>query len=290
MSQSPWPEEGRPDSGNRAGRRPPDDWGDQPPPPPSGMSGGMKACLIIGSVFGLCCLLCCGVFGFLFYQMVPKVTNNAAAINAYRDQIAKIDLPASLEPKTGGKTENFMVSMIFVFYENPGHAQLMMGQFKSKLPGGEQMQMSMRQQFELQRNTEFHDMANEKTETRKLKIKGQEYSFIFATGEENGAGPGRMGRRRVGQLGGEKKKEADKKEADKKEDDKKEADKKETEKKETDKPNATEKKEGDQPEKKKIRHRITGEFEGKDGLAVIVIDFDDTYKEADIVKMIENIQ
>ena len=272
MSQSPWPEEGRPDSANRAGRRPPDDWGDQPPAPPSGMSGGMKACLIIGCVFGLCCILCCGVFGFLGYKMVPKITENAAEINDYRDQIAKIELPPGFEPKGGGKTDNFMMSMIFVFYENPGHAQLMMGQFGSKLGGGDQMNASMRQQFDVQRGSRFHDMANEKTETRNLKIKGHEYPFVFATGEvDEGATPGRIGRRREGQLGAEKKK--------------KEADKKEIEK-----PNAAEKKEGDKAEKKKIHHRISGEFEGKSGLAVIVIDFDDTYKEADMIKMLENIQ
>lgn len=281
MSQSEWPEEGRrPDSADRAGRRPSDDWGDQPPPP-SGMSGGMKACLIIGGLLGLCCILCCGVFGYMGYKMVPRLTNNAADINAYRDQIAKIDLPPGFEPKSGGKTDNFMFSMIFVFYENPGHARLMMGQFGSKMGGGPEMQGGMRQQFEVQRSSEFHDMANEKTETRNLKIKGHEYPFVFATGEEEfGAGPGRFGRRRDRGQGSPEKEGG-------KENGKKEGKSVPLAKKEIEKPDAGEKKEG---EKKSIHHRISGSFDGKQGLAEIVIDFDDTYKEADIVKMIENIQ
>jgi hypothetical protein len=287
MSQSEWPEEGRrSDSADRAGRRPPDDWGDSAPPPSGGMSGGMKACLIIGGVIGLCCLLCCGVFGYLGFQMVPKVTHDPATINSYRDQIAKIDLPAGLEPKGGGKSDSFMFSMIFVFYENPGHAQFMMGQFGSKLAGSDEMRASMRQRFEMQRNSEFHEMANEKTETRNLKIKGREYPFVFATGEEEfGAGPGRAGRRRDRGKGSPEK-EGGKIVGKKVPLDKKEIDKPDA----ADKKEGDEKKDGDKAEKKSIHHRITGEFDGKDGLAVIVIDFDDTYKEADIVKMIENIQ
>ena len=35
---------------------------------------------------------------------------------------------------------------------------------------------------------------------------------------------------------------------------------------------------------------IAGQFEGKNGFAVINIDFDDTYKEADFIKMLESIQ
>jgi hypothetical protein len=42
--------------------------------------------------------------------------------------------------------------------------------------------------------------------------------------------------------------------------------------------------------KKVVHHEIEGTFEGKDGQAVIVINFDDTYKEADVVKMLEGIQ
>jgi hypothetical protein len=38
-------------------------------------------------------------------------------------------------------------------------------------------------------------------------------------------------------------------------------------------------------------HRIEGDFDGKSGPAIIVIDYDDdTYKEADIIKMLEHIQ
>ena len=44
------------------------------------------------------------------------------------------------------------------------------------------------------------------------------------------------------------------------------------------------------PSSRSERESIHGDFDGKDGLVLIAIDFDDTYKEADIVKMLESIQ
>jgi hypothetical protein len=166
MSQSDWPEEGRrPDQPDRSGQRPPDDWSDQPHGPPSGMSGGMKACLIIICVLGFCCLLCCGVFGYIGYTSIPKVSESPAEVDAARDEIAKIDLPPGFVPKNSAKMDNFAFSMIWVLYENPGHARLMMAQFGSKLGPANNMQMGMRQQFEIRRGTEFGPMVNVNSET-----------------------------------------------------------------------------------------------------------------------------
>jgi hypothetical protein len=241
MSQQGWPEEGRrSEHGDRAGQRPIDDWAGQAPPPPSGMSGGMKACLVLICVLGFCCLLCCGIFGYMVYSVVPKISNKPADVDAARDEIAKINLPPGFQPKNMGKSDNFLFSMIWVLYENPGHARLMVGQFGSKLGGANDMQRGMRQQFEVQRDVEFQPMANEKSETRTLKIKGRDCNFVIASGQE-------VDMRRP--VPGNNK-----------------------------------------PAKKVEHHRISGEFDGKGGMAVIVIDFDDTYKEADIIRMLENIQ
>jgi hypothetical protein len=245
MSQSDWPEEGRrSDHPDRAGQRPPDDWGDQAQRPPSGMSGGMKACLVVLCVVGFCCLLCCGVFGFMVYSMVPKISTAPADIDAARDDIAKINLPAGFEPKSSAKFDNFIFSMLMVEYSNPGHATLMMMQMRTKFAGANDAQLPMRQQFEQRRVTEFGPMTNAKIETKTIKIKGRDCTCTFTQYEEAGGGPG---------------KKADTK-----------SDKKAS--------------------KKTERRRIQGDFDGKNGLVLFEIDFDDTYKEADIVKMLENIQ
>jgi hypothetical protein len=270
MSQSDWPEEGRrPDQANRSGQRPPDDWSDQPTGPPSGMSGGMKACIIIAGILGLCCVLCCGVFGYFGYMMVPKISEAPADIDAAREEIATMNIPAGLVPKNSAKIDNMFFSMIMVEYENPGHASLFMMQMRPKM-GGNGAMAPMKQQFEQKRVTHVNnvgDLKNAKMETKQIKIKGHEYSFTFTKGEQEGpvVGNRRFGRPGRGKGAEGKAGKAAGKDAE---------------------PEDAEKKGG----KKTAMESISGEFEGKAGFAVINIDFDDTYKEADIVKMLEGIQ
>jgi hypothetical protein len=289
MSQSAWPEEGRqPDHADRSGQRPPEDWGGQPPGPPSGMSGGMKACLIVICVLGACCLLCCGGFGYLGYAMVPKVSTVPAEIDAAREEIAKINIPAGFEPKNSLKIDNWFCNVSMVEYSNPGHANLMMLQMRAKIGGPGAMQ-GIRQSIEQQRVThvEIGPKANAKVETRMLKIKGKDCQFTFTTGD-------------LGVVRGANKRAADKTPADKAPAEKTPADKGATDKGATDKGPAdkgpadkgpADKGPADKtPAKNGGREHIMGDFDGKNGLVVIDVDFDDTYKEADIVKMLESIQ
>jgi hypothetical protein len=243
MSQSDWPEEGRrPDNADRSGQRPPDDWSERPSGPPSGMSGGMKACIVLICVVGLCCLLCCGVVGFFGYSMVPKVSEAPADVEAARDQIAKIDLLPGFVPKSSAKIDNLFFAMSMVEYESPGHASLMMMQMHPKMGKGDDMMLPMRQQFEQKRVTHVSNvgpMQNAKIETKVLKIKGRDCSFTFTKSEPA------AGRVPGPKAGGGNKKVAVAKKSDR---------------------------------------------DGKNGMVLINIDFDDTYKEADIVKMLESIQ
>jgi hypothetical protein len=238
MSQSAWPEERRPD--DRSGQRPSDDWSGHAAPP-SGMSGGMKACLIVACVVGVCCLLCCGGIAYFGYSFVPKVSENPAEIDATRNSIAKIDLPPTFKPKASLKFDNFFMSMPLVVYEDPGHAIMMLMQMRVKIKGADFNDQVMRQQFDQRRSVEVGRLENSKTETKNIKIKGQECPFVFVTGESRQP------------VGGGKGKADDK-------------------------------------NKKVIRHTIEGSFEGNDGMAMIMVEFDDTYKEADIVKMLESIK
>jgi hypothetical protein len=228
MSQSDWPEEGRrPDNADQAGRQPPGAWDEPAAPPPSGMSGGMKACLILVGVGGVCALLCCGVGGYFFYTARPKISNDAADIDAARDEIAKLNLPAGFKPKQMMKTDNLIMPMIMVQYENPGHAELNMMQMRLKF-GGKDAQKGMRQSAQQPNMPNMQALNNAKSETKNIKIRGREYPFNFTQGEDRAT--------------------------------------------------------------KKPRHRIQGQFDVEnDGMATIAIDFDDTYKDADFVKMLESI-
>jgi hypothetical protein len=282
MSQSDWPEEGRgPDHAHRSGQRPPDDWSDQPSGPPSGMSGGMKACLIIVCILGFCCILCCGVVGYLGYNMRPQISEAPADINAARDEIATMNIPAGLVPKNSVKMDNMFISMIMVEYENPGHASLFMMQMRPKM-GGNDATGPWKQQFEQNRVTHSNigEMKNAKMETKQIKIKGHEYTFTFTKGEGEGPvfGNRRFGRPVRGKGADGKAKEGKAKEG--------KVNEGKAGKGEDAEPEGAEKK----PAKMTQREEISGQFEGKNGFAVINIDFDDTYKEADFIKMLESIQ
>jgi hypothetical protein len=281
MSQSDWPQEGRrPENSDRYSQRPPDDWGGAPAPP-SGMSGGMKACLIVICVVGFCCVVCCGVFGYVFYTIGKSITEpiaskNPAEVKAGLDDICKITLPPGLEPKSVTKIDNFVFSTVAVEYENPGHASLMMLQMHTKMGSSDSM-APVRQQFEQKRVTHISTggpMTNTKIETRILKIKGQDCTFTFTKSEPAGGKGASDGA--AGKAGG------DKAAGDKGGTDKVGAGKFGTGKGEV----AGIKK----PSSRSERESIHGDFDGKDGLVLIAIDFDDTYKEADIVKMLESIQ
>jgi hypothetical protein len=152
----------------------------------------------------------------------------------------------------------------------------MMLQMHTKMGSSDSM-APVRQQFEQKRVTHISTggpMTNTKIETRILKIKGQDCTFTFTKSEPAGGKGASDGA--AGKAGG------DKAAGDKGGTDKAGAGKVGTGKGEV----AGIKK----PSSRSERESIHGDFDGKDGLVLIAIDFDDTYKEADIVKMLESIQ
>jgi hypothetical protein len=237
------------------------DWYDQAQPPRSGMSGGMKTCLILACVIGFLFLVFCGVFGYLIYSIVhsiatPVVSHDPAEINAARDAIGKMTLPAGLKPKSLTKVDNMFFSADTIEYENEEHADLTMMRMRAKFGRGGQMSGRMREQFEQQRMTHIHvgPGQNEKVETRNIKIKGEDFPFTFTKTEEVLGGGGKEkgpgAAKEKGPAGAGKEKGA----------------------------------------KKIERETISGALTENNGLLLINIEFDDTYKEADFVNMLKSIQ
>jgi hypothetical protein len=258
MSQSDWSEPGR---HSEPGGRRPDDWYDQGQPPPRGMSGGMKTCLIVVCVIGFLCLVCCGVFGYLIYLIVhsiatPVVSHDPAQINAARDASGKMTLPAGLKPKSLAKVDNMFFSADTIEYENEGHADLMMMRIRAKFGQSDQINGQLRQQFEQKRMTRINvgPEENAKVEIRNIKIKGEDFPFTFTKTEEvlggGGKGKGPGAAKEKGPASAGKEKAA----------------------------------------KKTERETISGALTENNGLLLINIEFDDTYKEADFVKMLQSMQ
>ena len=70
------------------------------PPPKSGMSRGAKLLIVLGVVFGILILLCCGGgIGTMVYMGTSMVSDKPDVVVAKTDEIIQIEIPDQLEPK-----------------------------------------------------------------------------------------------------------------------------------------------------------------------------------------------
>jgi len=152
------------------------------------MSGGMKAFLIVVAILGTCMLLCCCGFGFIAYSFAPKDSKDPAQINAARDAIAKINLPAGFEPVQMIGIDNFMMLRTDVVYENPAvHGSITLAEMNVKI-GGPQQRQNLEQmllqsaQQDQRKNT---PLINEKSSTKTIKIKEHNCVFEFREGQDS---------------------------------------------------------------------------------------------------------
>ena len=74
-----------------------DPWDDERDRPQAkqGMSTGLKVFLILVGIVGVCCVLCCGGILWFGYTMMPQELKDPAKVDAARDEIATIHLPAA---------------------------------------------------------------------------------------------------------------------------------------------------------------------------------------------------
>jgi hypothetical protein len=197
MSGNQWSDEFRePEQHSRRPDPAPDQWAGEAPPKP-GMSGGMKAFLILVAILGTCCVLCCGVVGFFAYQMFPKTSQSPAEINAARDDMAKIDLPAGFQPEQMIKMDNFFMNMTAVVYHDPAiDGRFSLAEMQLKVGDPAQREQAMRQQFDRQGVGAPRNLRNAKTETKSIEIRGQESTFTFRQGEDSAS------KKKIGQVQG----------------------------------------------------------------------------------------
>jgi hypothetical protein len=187
MADNQWNDEFRgPEDASRQPDRSRDQW-DDAPPPKAGMSSGMKVFLILVAVLGTCCVVCCGVVGYFIYSVVPKVSQNPAEINAARDDMAQITLPAGFEPGNMFKMDNMMFSMTAIEYRNPAiQGEITLAQFRMKVGNAKQQDEQMHQQLERQGFGNPKHLTNTKSETKTVEIKGKDCNFTFRQGTDPG--------------------------------------------------------------------------------------------------------
>jgi hypothetical protein len=136
-------------------------------------------------LFGGGVLLCCGVFAWVGYSFAPKIVTTPDEVNKFRDEIATMTLPADLKPKTAMKMDNFAFNMIMATYSSDDNKQnFLLGSMQVKVGDAAAADQEFQMREAMGENDQQRTLKNKQSTTKKLKVKGVEREFDFATGED----------------------------------------------------------------------------------------------------------
>ena len=177
------------------------------PPPPQdefvapqvvekrGMSGGAKVLLVLGGIFGLCCLLCCGGVITLAIKgpklmenyMDEAMSEDPVVIAQRRVELLEIDIPESFQPKGSMDIVVPFVDkrfMMVVAYEGdpPSNSIVLVGlgdSFSGMSP--EEMEIKIKESLEKEGLGQPENDANLETKTKNFTIGGRKTTFVYGT-------------------------------------------------------------------------------------------------------------
>lgn len=168
-----------------------EDWKD-PERSKRGMSTGMKVLLTVGTIGGICLLLCCGGVAF-FLAKVKNIfeqahSNDPAIVRQRAREIAAIEIPPGFEP---AESVDFFV-MRMVEFKKPPDAKLVLME-SAQIDQGQDVQeqrdemlRNMREQQPDAAHDGDDDIAIDVQErrTRQLTVRGRTVEFEFTKGTE----------------------------------------------------------------------------------------------------------
>src|SRR6266550_182433 len=173
------------------------------PPRKQGMSSTAKVLIILGSIAGVCLLVCCGGVAFVgwkFQDFAKNIaanftTNNPDEIRARTAKIVHIEIPQEYPPMLALD----LVFMKEIFYGKPNRSMVMIIEIGKQMPGPEGEAGAKQQRQEILRQMRQQgqqpgmniDIDEEGSETREFTINGETVPFEFVKGTARGGGPSR---------------------------------------------------------------------------------------------------
>jgi hypothetical protein len=148
-------------------------------PPKRGMSTGMKVLLIVGGIFGVLAVVCCGVGYYVYDRIANSVTSDPAKVAAIQEEIVSIRLPPGFTAQGGMDLGLGPMKVKAAIYVRNGREMLMLMQMPG-VASDEEMRKQMEETFEKQGQRQ--DVKVRSREVRKIQINGQEYPFEFTQG------------------------------------------------------------------------------------------------------------
>ena len=164
-------------------------------PPKKGMSSGMKTLLIVGIIFGLLILLCCGgLVGSAIYMgsyVKDAMSEDPAVIAERTAQFVEMEIPSQLSP-----TMSFDMTIPFsgeplmvwvVYADNPSGSTLMMASLGPMM--AQQSQDDVQQQLEdsmRQQGVAAGQGVDEwESSVKEIEVRGEPVAFSFAVGKNS---------------------------------------------------------------------------------------------------------
>jgi hypothetical protein len=166
-------------------------------PQKQGMSSTAKVLLILGSIAGVCLLVCCGGLAFVGwkFQNLANIATDPAVVRERTEEIIHIDIPADYVPTHAMKFDWMNVKMKQVGYRHKGspNSMLMIMETAEPMHGAtpkqqrDQIRQALRQQG--QQPGQINDEINEQSsEIREFTINGETVPFEFIKGTAPGGG------------------------------------------------------------------------------------------------------
>jgi hypothetical protein len=153
------------------------------PPPKRGMSTAVKVLLILGGVFVVLALVCCGFGIWIFNKLAP--TTDPAKVLAIQQSMATIDVPEHLTPQFGMDMSFQQVKMKMAMFAAHGGGEMLMLMQMAGAEGDASAQEQMER--ELRKQGKQQNMTVNSSQSRKVKTAdGQEVDFEFSKGTQDG--------------------------------------------------------------------------------------------------------
>lgn len=159
-------------------------------PQKKGTGCGCKLLILVGVLFGLVVLACCGGIVALAYYLGRGVSTDPAEVAKVTGEFADIDIPDDLKPRMSWDFKNPFTGepvMTYVVYvDEESQSMLFLGALGGPLADADQddlwegMESSLEEEGLDQQDT----VREWKPYEKEIEVRGEKVTFSFATGED----------------------------------------------------------------------------------------------------------
>jgi hypothetical protein len=154
------------------------------------MSGGCKVLLILGAVFGVLILLCCGGVFSVGWYFARSMSDEPQDVRAVTERMVDIEVPAGYKPATSIDFKvPFSGKRVFAwatYVDKKNHSALVLASIGEAIP--EQQRQNVELEIKRSLREEGIDFGRQQedweTWERQIEVRGRKATFTFASGKD----------------------------------------------------------------------------------------------------------